>query len=165
MMTRDSAQPASSKWWWSGAIRKTRLPVVLKEATWMITDSASSTKSPPTIASSISCLVMTATAAIAAAERQRADVAHEDLGRVAVEPEEPERGAHERAAEDGELARLRDERDLQVARGDGVARDVREDRVGARPRCPTAPIARPSRPSVRFTAFEEPTTTSATNGM
>ena len=29
----------------------------------------------------------------------------------------------------------------------------------------TGPIASPSRPSVRFTAFEAPTTTSAANGI
>ena len=40
-----SSQPASSKWWCSGAIRKTRLPVPvrirvnLNQPTWMITDS------------------------------------------------------------------------------------------------------------------------------
>ena len=28
-----SAQPLSSKWCWSGAMRNTRLPVVLKDAT------------------------------------------------------------------------------------------------------------------------------------
>ena len=33
-----SAQPLSSKWCWSGAIRKTRLPVSWKEPTWMTTD-------------------------------------------------------------------------------------------------------------------------------
>ena len=33
-----SLQPASSKWCCSGAIRNTRLPVVLNEPIWMITD-------------------------------------------------------------------------------------------------------------------------------
>ena len=32
-MTRGSGQPFSSKWWCSGAMRKTRRPVILKEAT------------------------------------------------------------------------------------------------------------------------------------
>ena len=36
-----------SKWWWIGAIRKTRLPSTLKLTTWMITESASITKIPP----------------------------------------------------------------------------------------------------------------------
>ena len=34
-----SAQPASSKWCCSGAIRNTRLPVSLNEPTWMTTES------------------------------------------------------------------------------------------------------------------------------
>ena len=32
MTTVISSHPSSSKWWWSGAIRKTRLPVVLNDA-------------------------------------------------------------------------------------------------------------------------------------
>ena len=40
-MTFGSAQPLSSKWWWIGAILKTRLPVSLNEATCTITLSVS----------------------------------------------------------------------------------------------------------------------------
>src|SRR6185295_11017327 len=55
-VTFDSAMPLSSKWWCSGAILKTRLPLKsLKELIWMITDSVSSTNTPPTIGSSSSC--------------------------------------------------------------------------------------------------------------
>src|SRR6185369_13115358 len=43
-----SVQPFCSKWWCSGAMRNTRLPVSLNEPTWTITDTASSTNSPPT---------------------------------------------------------------------------------------------------------------------
>ena len=32
-----SVQPSFSKWWWMGAIRKTRRPVILKKPTWMMT--------------------------------------------------------------------------------------------------------------------------------
>jgi fermentation-respiration switch protein FrsA (DUF1100 family) len=39
-----SGQPDNSKWWWIGVILKTRLPVVLKDITWIVTDSAFSTK-------------------------------------------------------------------------------------------------------------------------
>ena len=39
-------------------MRKTRRPVDLKLATWTITDTASSTNSPPMITSTSSCLVM-----------------------------------------------------------------------------------------------------------
>ena len=60
-ITFDSLQPASSKWWWNGAILKTRLPVSLNDATWMITDSASMTKTPPTNTSRNSCLMRSAT--------------------------------------------------------------------------------------------------------
>src|SRR6185437_16998362 len=52
-----SAQPASSKWCWSGAILNTRLPVSLKEPTWISTDSATITNSPPSRTSSSSVLV------------------------------------------------------------------------------------------------------------
>ncbi len=43
-------------------MRKTRLPVHLKLATWMTTLSVSMTKRPPMMASAISCLVATAMA-------------------------------------------------------------------------------------------------------
>src|SRR5690606_19893899 len=60
--TVDSDHPSFSKWWWIGAMRNTRLPVSLNEVTWIITESVSSTKRPPITASTISCLVATATA-------------------------------------------------------------------------------------------------------
>src|SRR3546814_5355261 len=43
-ITRGSGQPLSSKRWWNGAIRNTRLPVSLNDATWIITESVSPTK-------------------------------------------------------------------------------------------------------------------------
>src|SRR5438477_242796 len=43
-------------------MRNMRLPVILNEATCTITDTASMTNNPPTMASTISCLVVTATA-------------------------------------------------------------------------------------------------------
>src|SRR5450759_1695747 len=42
-MTFVSDQPFISKWWWSGAIRKMRLPVSLNDATCRMTDSPSAT--------------------------------------------------------------------------------------------------------------------------
>ncbi len=54
-----SCQPFFSKWWCSGAMRKTRRPVSLKLATWTITETVSSTKRPPMMARTISCLVIT----------------------------------------------------------------------------------------------------------
>ncbi len=82
----------------------------------MITDSASSTNRPPTSASRISCLASTATLPMRAAERERADVAHEDLGRMGVAPQEAERRADQRAAEHRHLADARHVGHLQVAR-------------------------------------------------
>ena len=45
--TVGSDQPSFSKWWWIGAIRNTRRPVRLNQATWMITDTVSKTNKPP----------------------------------------------------------------------------------------------------------------------
>jgi hypothetical protein len=99
------------------------------------------------------------------AQRQRADVAHDHLGGMTVEPEKPQGRSDQSAAEDGELSGLGYVRDLEIAGGDGVARDVGEHAVRRAGDAHVAPIARPSRPSVRFTAFDEPTTTTATNGI
>src|SRR5690606_27070708 len=60
-MTFGSAQPLSSKWWCKGAIRKMRRPVILYEATCMITETVSTTKTPPMMNSTSSCLTTTAT--------------------------------------------------------------------------------------------------------
>ena len=49
-----SDQPSCSKWWWIGAMRKTRRPVRLNQTTWIMTLSASNTNSPPTMARTIS---------------------------------------------------------------------------------------------------------------
>src|SRR5690606_5600814 len=59
-ITRGAGQPLSSKWWWIGAIRNTRFPVSLNEATWIITDSVSITKMPPMITSTSSWRTITA---------------------------------------------------------------------------------------------------------
>ena len=40
--TLFSLPPDNSKWWWSGAILKILFPVLLKCATWIITDNVSS---------------------------------------------------------------------------------------------------------------------------
>src|SRR5262245_10528866 len=49
------------------------------------------------------------------ADRHRADVAHEHFRRIAVEPEEPERGADQGAADDRQLPAALDVRHVQVA--------------------------------------------------
>src|SRR6266849_6508302 len=65
------------------------------------------------------------------AERERADVAHEHLRRVGVEPEKAEAGGPERAAEDRELARAGHVGNLQVLGDASVPGGVGED--GVRP--------------------------------
>ena len=61
-----SAHPSISKWWWIGAIRKTRLPVSLKLATWITTDIVIITKRPPRTTRSSSVRVRIARPARAA---------------------------------------------------------------------------------------------------
>ena len=56
-ITVFSVQPASSKWWCSGAIRNTRRRVARKKATWMTTDRVTATNSPPSTTSSSSVRV------------------------------------------------------------------------------------------------------------
>ena len=97
----------------------------------MITESASSTNSPPTIASSTSCFVITATAAMAAPSDSAPTSPMMISAGWQLNQRNPRDAPDERPAEDRELSRLRDEGDLQVARRDRVARDVGQDRVGA----------------------------------
>src|SRR4051812_19971141 len=60
-----SDQACSSKWWWIGAIRNTRLRNAWNENTWISTDRASITKIPPRMISRTSVFVITAIPAIA----------------------------------------------------------------------------------------------------
>jgi hypothetical protein len=67
--TVDSCQPFCSKWWCSGAMRKTRLPVSLKDVTWMITDMVfEHEQAADDGESTISCLVATGDGAKRAAQ-------------------------------------------------------------------------------------------------
>ena len=63
-----------------------------------------------------------------AAEGEAPDVAHEDLGRIAVPPEEAHRGPDHGAAEDRHLPDSRQIEKVQVLREDAMAGDVGEDR-------------------------------------
>ncbi len=65
------------------------------------------------------------------AQCQRADVTHEDLCRVGVEPQEAQAGTDQRAAEHDQLARARYVRDQQVFGELHVTRQVTEDAQGA----------------------------------
>ena len=69
----------------------------MNDATCRITDRVSSTKTPPMIDEHDLLADDHGDDAERGAERERADVAHEHLRRVGVEPEEAEAGADERA--------------------------------------------------------------------
>ena len=97
-----------------GAMRKIRLPRSLKLPTCRMTDIASMTKTPPTRTSSTSCFVQMAMAPSTAPMRERAGVAHEHAGGMAVVPEETEARADEGGDEDGQFGELRVVRDAQV---------------------------------------------------
>ena len=60
------------------------------------------------------------------ADGERADVAHEHLRGIRVEPQEAEARARERRAEDEQLAGVRNRRNRQVVREHRVAARVRE---------------------------------------
>ena len=95
-----------------------------------MTDSASTTKIPPTITSRISCLVSTAMVPERPPQRERSDVPHEDLGRIRVVPEEAESGSDHGAAQHGQLAGAHHARNLQIGRQGGVSGDVGEEHIG-----------------------------------
>ena len=104
-----------------------RLPVSLNEATCRITEAVSSTNTPPMTSATTSWRTITAITPMRAADRQRADIAHEYLRGIRVEPQEAQPRAGERRAENQELARSADLRNLQIVREHGVAARVRED--------------------------------------
>ena len=113
-----SDQAFISKWWWIGAIRNTRRPQYLNETTWRSPRRASMTKIPPIRSSSSSVFVITAKRADRAAERHRAGVAHDHLGREGVVPEEADRAARS-APRRGSRGRARTRR---AARSPGAER-------------------------------------------
>ncbi len=94
-----------------------------------------------------SVLVASAHEADRAAQRQRADVAHEHLRRVGVEPEEPDPGAPHRAAEDRQLAGAGDVRHAEVV-GDVEVAQRCPGRVGEQEQREGADDHRPDRQPV-----------------
>ena len=64
-----------------GAIRKTRRPVSLKEVTWIITDRVSTTKMPSDDGEQDLLADHDGDRSQRSTQRERADVAHEELGR------------------------------------------------------------------------------------
>ena len=101
---------------------------------WMMTDTVSSTNSPPTIASTISCFVATATAPSAPAQRQAAGIAHEHRRRWRIVPQEPQPGPDQPGQEHAQLAHARHRMQLQVVGEDPVADQIRDQREHAPPR-------------------------------
>ncbi len=79
-----------------------------------------------------------------AAERERADIAHEYFGRVRVEPQKREPGAGDRGADDHQLTRAGDVRKQQIA---GEVRAP--DDVGKDPECGTDHYRRHDRQPVQ----------------
>ena len=65
-----------------------------------------------------------------AAQGEGAHVPHEDLGGIGVVPEEPDAGADDRPAEDGQLPGSRHIGDLEVGGDLDVAGEVGEQQVG-----------------------------------
>ena len=128
-MTFGSLQPMSSKWWCSGAIRKMRLPVSLNDADLEDDRHGLDHEDAADDDEQEFLLDEDRDRAERAAERERADVAHEDVGGIGVVPEEPEAGADQRAAEDRQLADGGDTvGQLQVLGEHAVAADVGQRR-------------------------------------
>src|SRR5216683_4881554 len=65
-------------------------------------------------------------------QRERADVAHENLRGMRVVPKKTERGTDERAAENRQFADARDVLNLEIGRPAGIAADVGQHRERAR---------------------------------
>ena len=98
------------------------------------------------------------------AERERADVAHEHLRGIGVEPQEAEARADQRRAEDQQLAGAGHAGCRGTARRPRC-RWHRRTRRARRPTITAGMIARPSSPSVRFTALLVPTITKYASAM
>src|SRR5580704_9303645 len=98
-----------------GAILNTRFPVSLNDTTCTITETASSTNKPPMTASTISCLVATATVPISPPSASEP-----------VSPMKIEAGAEHGAAQNCQLAGAGDIMNLQVIGEQGVAGQIRD---------------------------------------
>ena len=125
--------------------------------TWIITDSVSMTNTPPMITSTSSWRTITAMRAEHRAERERTDVAHEHHRRIGVEPQEAQARAGDRRADDHQLARARAPAGSAGKSENTALPDAYANTPSAQATSTVGMIARPSRPSVRFTALEKPT--------
>ena len=93
-----SPHPDSSKWCCSGAILKTRFPVILKNPIWITTDRDDEHEQAADDHGEQLGARQDRQAGQRAAQGERAGVAHEDLGGVGVPPQEADAGARDAAA-------------------------------------------------------------------
>ena len=103
-----SAQPEISKWWWNGAIRKTRTLRALKTAIWMhhrdhLDHEQAGDHDQQHLGAGQDRQPGDQTA-----DGQRAGVAHHDPGRVRVPPEEPDAAADRGRGDDRDVDRVPD---------------------------------------------------------
>ena len=127
-------------------------------------DSASTTNSPPTIASTNSWWVATAIAP-SAPPRARLPVSPMNTAAGgALNHRKARPGADDRQAQHGQIADAEDMRDAEVGRELGVADEVGDEQEREAAMI-TGMVARPSSPSVRFTALPKATITNAPNTM
>ena len=94
-----SDQACSSKWWWIGAIRNTRLRNVWNENTWISTDSDLDHEDPAEQDQQHLGVGHHRQPRDRAAEPERAGVAHEDARREAVEPQKADARADQAGGE------------------------------------------------------------------
>jgi hypothetical protein len=98
-----SAQPCFSKWWWIGAIRKTRLPVALEIGDLDDDADGFGHEEPADDGQHDLVLGRHRDGAQRAAQRERSGVAHEDGRRRRVVPQEAQAAADQPRGEDQKL--------------------------------------------------------------
>ena len=106
MITVVSAHPASSKWWWNGAIRNTRRRVVRNTAICSGHRQRLHHEHPADHDEQQLGAGDDGQPGDQAAQGQRAGVAHEDPGRRGVPPQEPDAAAHRRGRDQRHVERV-----------------------------------------------------------
>ena len=128
MMICGSFQPMSSKWWWRGAMRKIRLPRSLKEPDLQHHREGLDHEEAAHEEEQQLLLDEEGHGAEGAPQGEAAHVAHEDLGGIAVPPQEAHGGAHHGPAEDRDLPRPGLEEEVEVVGEDARGRRRRRGR-------------------------------------
>ena len=144
IMTFISTQPRSSKWWWRGAILNTRFLNILNHITCIITERVSSTNNPPIINSSISCFKTIATAAIKP-PRPNEPVSPMKISAGAVFHHK--KAAHDAIVAPHITAMSIPNETLEIVHSRNAIKQKIAKTIDA------VPAARPSSPSVKFTAL------------